>query len=60
MKPNQENDFWRYSHVNNGTIMSFYIDGTFRGKHSSAQYLIEKYGMTDEETYSYLNNVKHL
>lgn len=60
MKTKNEKDFWRYQYANGIAMESYRIDGTFRGKHTSAQYLIDQYNMNDEEAYKYLNNVRHL
>lgn len=60
MKPNSGKDFWRYMKVNNGVIESYCVDETFRGKWSTVQYLIEKYKMSDDEAYKYVNNMKHI
>lgn len=60
MKPNMEKDFWRYVTVNNSVMESYCIDGTFRGKHTTAQYLIDTYDMNDYEAYEYIQNMKHL
>lgn len=60
MKFNRDKDFWKYVQVNNGVIESYNINGVFRGKWASAQYLIEKYKITDQEAYEYINSMRHL
>jgi ribosomal protein S27E len=50
-------DFWYYG--NKGLIMCC-IDDIRDLKHSSAQYLMENKGMSLEEAYAYVNNIRHL
>jgi hypothetical protein len=60
MKPNSEKDFWCYITVNGYSMENYCIDGIRMGKHTAAQYLIEKYNMSDSEAYWYLDNVNHI
>jgi hypothetical protein len=55
-----DKDFWTYLNANGFAMESYNIDGTYRGKHSSVQYLIEMYNMSVEEAYRYINNVRHI
>jgi hypothetical protein len=60
MKPNSEKDFWSYISVNGYSVESYCIDGIRMSKHTAAQYLIEKYNISDSGAYWYLDNVNHI
>jgi len=55
MKNHEDNEYWSYGKPYGSLTPVYSIDGEIRGtEHSSAQYLIDTYGMSILDAYKYV------